>query len=852
MKTVWLIDRACGTPEAVSGVRVLEQALLLHGIQVSHAGHWANTGEDVCILFGLCENQLIAHLLREADAFPNGGAEGVVLHWIRTQEKPLLIAAGTDGRGLLYALLELADRVRCDGPDALNAVQNIEEYPDLAVRGADRLLTSTRDDGWFLNEDFWRDHLLRLARSRINRFTLITGFDTAYMSPPYPFLFDVEGFEAITARCCDAGRRTLLLEAVQRIGVICHEYGIEFFFAIWQQLPWNAAQESLLENMPEDPEQLTRFCAAGVRTLLRLCPEIDGLQYRVNFEAGVHDGGDGGTAQNFWLSLIDAVADARPGRHTRLDLRAKGLTDAMIEHAMARGLDVTVPTKYWCELNPLPYHIPRLRTEEIRHLPDKNSARRYSYDDLLRKPHAYDVLFRIWSFTNCNVFLWGSTENARRLARSVQLAGGIGMTFAEPLSAKGGHQMIPGDAWPLHVSDTMRCYDFEDQRYWMSYLSFGRMGYNGQTDPDVWMREMRHRFGSAAQSMARAYHSASQIMPLVATVHMPVHPTMHYMPELFAGAGLFKEHSMQDTIREFSYATALPSDEQLFASIEEDVCARLDGRPLHKYSQLVVRNWYHALALNTLSALDEARAQIGDNREFRATEVDFTMLAELALFHCWKVSAAYYLCLFEKDGDRAHLSDSHAHMEEARRHWARLAELGDAHYAPDLVFNLGDGFQRRGNWRERLEKEVQPDLDALRALMERSGVTPSERTPRFAPIASLPDSRARFDVPETCPAGQPLRVGFRPSDAAGFFSARMYYRHTNQYDYEYRAQEMRWENGGWTAVIPADYVEAQWDLIVYFTAVTAEGETAVLPGVCHPEQDMPYFWIHTVQQDFSL
>ena len=846
MKTVWLIDRVQNEASpAANGAAALKNALASHGVQTKSIGYWANTGEDPVIVYGLSDHALIQKLFSDGRIFPKGGSEGVILQNVQAKEKKLLIASGTDERGVMYALFELADRVCCDGPDALNTVENIEEYSAIPVRGADRFITNTNDDVWFLSENFWNDHLQRLARSRINRLTLITGFDTAYMSPPYPFISTIEGFEQVSAKGFDADRRIRLMKMLEHIGELCHKYAIEFVFGIWQQKPWTSSQDSLVENLPSDACEFTEYCSRGISTLLKACPSIDGIQYRVNFEAGVRDDGKTNAANMFWIKLIDAVADVRP---MKIDLRAKGLTDELIAHAMEKGLDVMVPTKYYCEVEPMPYHITRLRTEEINDLPGKNSARRYSYDDFLEKPHSYNMMFRIWHFTNCNIFLWGSAENVRREAQSVIDAGAIGITIGEPLTSKGGHEAIQKGAWPLHISNTMRTYDWEDQRYWMTYLCFGRLCYNPESNPEVWKRELRRHFGKAASAMERAYFYASRIMPMIATTHMPVHPTMHYMPELFAGAGLFPQNSLEVSIRKFSYATALPSDEQLFASVEEGVLAKLDNRPLYKYSQLIVRNWYHDLAGQVRAALKEAEEAAADNAELAASKVDFTMLANMADFYSWKITAAYYLCMFEHTADKCLLTQAYAAMRAARENWAKLSALGDQHYARDLVFNIGDGYARCGNWSDRLEKEVDADLMNLRELMMNNGVKPDDSRPLpvFKQIAASPDLRAKIDVPKACPAGKALRVGIYPADASACVSAKVFYRHTNQYTYEYQSMDMQWENGCWQATIPAGYIVPQWDLIVYFAVITVEGDTAILPGIYHPESNAPYYWIHTI------
>jgi hypothetical protein len=94
-------------------------------------------------------------------------------------------------------------------------------------------------------------------------------------------------------------------DMLRRIGDLCHAYGLEFVFATWQQRPWSANpdidydpadQGMLVEGLPESAEEYTDYCVRGLQAMLTDCPEIDGVQLRVNFESGV---GDRSTAEEF-------------------------------------------------------------------------------------------------------------------------------------------------------------------------------------------------------------------------------------------------------------------------------------------------------------------------------------------------------------------------------------------------------------------------------------------------------------------------------------------------------------------------------------------------------------------------
>src|SRR5207248_912122 len=90
----------------------------------------------------------------------------------------VLLVAGADARGLVYASLELADRVRhaADPLAALDVAAPIVERPANPIRGINRLLVSDVEDlAWFRDREGWRQYLTMLATHRFNRLHLAFG-----------------------------------------------------------------------------------------------------------------------------------------------------------------------------------------------------------------------------------------------------------------------------------------------------------------------------------------------------------------------------------------------------------------------------------------------------------------------------------------------------------------------------------------------------------------------------------------------------------------------------------------------------------------------------------------------------
>ena len=190
--TITVVDRTAETGPATFGREELFDAIREAGGSVEPIPHLITSESEVCIVLGKVTDQLVRKLCTEVEY--ENRPEGVIFQWEQTPAGFALVVAGTDERGLQYGLLELAERIRMSGLDALDTVEPIAEFPDHDVRGIDRYMMGPIDDEWFYSIDFWEYYLSRLAHSRFNRLAIIFGLYSSYMCPPYPFFVDVEGY----------------------------------------------------------------------------------------------------------------------------------------------------------------------------------------------------------------------------------------------------------------------------------------------------------------------------------------------------------------------------------------------------------------------------------------------------------------------------------------------------------------------------------------------------------------------------------------------------------------------------------------------------------------------------------
>lgn len=830
---------------AVFGREELIGALKEQKICVMEKSHWTTDvqKEEFTVAIGTSSDIRIQTLLAGAGKEAPYRPESLLCCYVPVREGNVLVLAGADDAGLMYLLLEMARRVQEKGAQALTLAEELYEEPDNAVRCMDRYIVGHLDNEWFRSEEFWQYYLKRLARARFNRLCLIVGFDTPYMAPPYPFfLQEVEGYEKIRPLRFTKEDAQANLEALRRVIELCHEYSIRFVFATWQQRPWTEEQDTLVEGLPEDERELSDYCYTGLKALLKEAPDIDIVSFRVNHESGV---GTQVSAADFWNHCADAVADVSEelGRDYILDLRAKGLTEEMVNHAHSRGLQVEVPTKYWCEHAALPYHLSIMRTEELDRLDNYNHSRRYSYADMLERPLRYPVIFRLWNYGSTNLFLWGDADYARRFSQSCALSGSSGFQVNAPLALKYGYEQSHKEAWQTFADPTLRSGRWEDERFFAWYTMFGRLGYNAQTDPEVWSSEFARHFGEKAATAQRALAAASKIVPFVTTVHMPVHPSLRYWTELNTGWALFKENNIYemqhfDCVPFLTYGSTEPSDHGLFYGIDEYAADLAADNVQGKYTPLQYAGLLLAMADEAESELKGLQMEeLSGNPEALALAVDVSMLVSFARYHGAKIYAAFALAMYGRRKEKSWLSDAVLHMDEAIGHWNDLSEAGCKYYYHDLDFSTAGTKTRRGTWKD-LTGELLADRETLQKMMEEEGAA-EEKLVHDVTAKAAPDLYG--DWPKTARAQEEVTIRVEPGVAASLKAVPvLHYRHVDQTEGLFHELPMEYAAGGYEAKIPASYVTDKWDLMVYVTASTDKSSCRIFPGIYHPEYPYPY------------
>ena len=279
-------DQVAASPPARWAAEQLTRALEQRGVRVAafeHAGS-APPGARCIVLAGA--NEPVARAcLSSANATVPDAAESLALVPGRLAGgESVLLATGRDPRGLVYAILELAERVRTAVGDPLAALRlsgPVIQQPANPIRGVARLFTSdVEDKPWYYDRDFWRRYLSMLATQRFNRIHLAFGIGhdflrnviDAYLLFAYPFLVDVPGYD-VRVPGLTSSERQQNLDALRFASDEAAARGLHFQLGLWTQAyEWTDSPNAnyVIEGLTSDNH--AQYCRDAVRAVLEACP----------------------------------------------------------------------------------------------------------------------------------------------------------------------------------------------------------------------------------------------------------------------------------------------------------------------------------------------------------------------------------------------------------------------------------------------------------------------------------------------------------------------------------------------------------------------------------------------------
>ena len=818
-----------GTPGAAAhGASKILAVLHDKGVSYERVDSLDRAKGSLLIVAGLAGGDgVAAKLLKATGKTIPTGPETLAICESKYQTRPCWIIGGSDSRGLMYGELDVADRIGWSTERAapLGELRPIAETPAVTTRAVS-IYTMNRAywESRFYDEAYWARYLDLLARNRFNSIVLIFGYENGgFLAPCYPYFFDVEGFPAVRMVGISPNEQQRNLTALNRLVEMAHERGLDFTVGIWDHIYRGGVQAGGVPGADEatrrptpglvwgvTSDNLLPYTKAALANFLRLVPKLDAIQFRMHDESGLKRG----EQEVFWRGIFQMVKQEAPT--LRLDLRAKGLPDSIIQTGLDSGVKLRITTKYWMEQMGLPFHPTHVNP------PDQHN-RRHGYADLLRYPQEYKIHWRLWNGGTARILLWGDPEYARRFVESTHLYDGDGFEVNEPLATKMEGQ--PQETKPFEVlKPDYRYYDYEFERYWHFFQAFGRVGYNPQTPPDVWRREFERRFGKeAAPYLEKGLHQASWILPRIVASSYPYRA----FPMT---AGWAEKQRLGDLP---SFAMAEGSDVQQFENFDEEAERLIAEGETARIRPQDNSHWFAKVASAVMDQVAAAEKRIGDRRgkEFNSTVTDLKILSHLALYHSQRIPAAVNYRLFVRTKDARALDDAIVYERSAIEAWRQLvASAGDV-YADDLLM----GARSRhlcGHWKDELA-ELEKGLLALEQERRNPSAAAAKPAPRYQAANEPAESPVVIHQPiATAPAGKPLTIAAEVRAPSGVKWVRLRYRSVTQFD-EYRTLPMlsNGTSGRYQAVVPAEHIVPQWDFMYLLEVMDNKGHGRIYPDL---------------------
>src|SRR5690625_4124654 len=822
------------------GLSKLTDKLLALNIDYELVGLFEEAQGETVIVVGVAFGEgLAAQLLSKANRLVPEVPEALTIWNTGRENTPVLVVGGYDDQGLMYGLLDVAQRIswstNINAP--LSEVVDLIEEPYVVERGIS-MYTMNRAywESRFYDENYWAKYLDNLAANRFNSMVLVFGYENGgFLAPVYPYFFDIEEFPDVYMPNMTAEKQQRNLNALNSLIDMAHKREIRFTVGIWDHIYRGGVQSGGIPqamSAPDQPsehlvwgvnsENLISYTKAGIAKFIDLVPELEGIQLRMHWESGL-------TEQEqfvFFPEIFELVKELSPS--LRLDLRAKQLPDEVIQDAIESGVNFRIATKFWMEQMGMPYH-PTNTNPEREH-------RRHSYEDLLKYPQQYNLHWRLWNGGTNRILLWGNPEYVQRFAESTHLYDGEGFEINEPLATKMEAQ--PHDNVPFELLNSeYRYYEYEFERYWHFFQTFGRLSYNPETSPRIWEKEFERRFGEEAGPLIQeALHKASWILPRIITSVYPY--------SLFPMTRGWAEKQRLGNLP--SYAGMDISDTEQFANFDDEARLLIEGGEMARIMPSVNSQWFKHTSEELHELIDRAEQVIGNNRdkEFHSTITDLKILSNLALFHARRIPAAVNYRLFDRTSDVSALEEAIEHERNAIDAWQHIVDAAHDVYTDNLALGVCT-LDLCGHWRDEL-LALKEDLKNLEE--EHQNYVPKESvtTAPTYEAASHTNFREKFEINHhpvrNHPVGRPLTVRLSINTPAGVKWVRLRHRSVSQ-EFEYKTTEMNVSGGDYEtyqATIPADQIDTTWDYMYYFEIMDNNGIGTIYPDL---NIETPYYFV---------
>jgi len=414
------------------------------------------------------------------------------------------LVVGRDAVGAMYGAMDLAERLDDRGGAALPLTAPVKASPRLKIRAANLFLTlPEKGRGWWFHDPrFWTEYLDMMARGRLNLLDLHGMYDPKSTNFPNALLYF-----ATSARLPDVGLsrpdREANLGMLNLVIAMAASRGIQVGIMSYR------ADLSLMADEKESTGEKAEVPGYTREAVTDLATRAPGLAY-LGFRVGESDRSADWYASTYIQGLKDA--HARAAAYTRTwKTQKKDLLDVVL----GAGPETIVEAKYNGEHLGPPYVVSGGGMEKWAS---------YSYQDYLTPPTPYRFVFQVRAGGTHRIFRYASYERTRRAVLAMNLSPRVeGFTF------EAAHAYLPfRDFYHAHPEDSFSPWSF--RRDELSYILFGRLGYDPATPETVFRAMLRERVGT--DGLWDAVQAASDITPWMLAGHTCGPDQRDYAPEL--------------------------------------------------------------------------------------------------------------------------------------------------------------------------------------------------------------------------------------------------------------------------------------------------------------------------------
>jgi hypothetical protein len=714
----------------------------------------ADTRSSAIVDIVLADDPLGARTLVAAGVSLDARAESYVV----AASAGATVVVGRDAVGAMYGALDVAERLRDDGPASIPPAAPTTAAPATALRGANLFLLlptgggETTSTWWFRDPSFWSTYLDMMAQARLDFLDLHGMFDIQSTLFPNALLYFGTSPALPNVGIAPADRAANVA-ALQQIVAMAGVRGIRVGLMSYRADTSPLADGTGPALSAADLQIYTREAVADIATRV---PKLARLGFRI--------GESGETAAWYAATFVAGLTQAATG--AKAYTRTWGTSKAdILSLAASAGDDMIAEVKYNGEHFAAPYPIEGASFSTFGS---------YSYQGFLAPPAPYTFVWQIRAGGTHRIFRFADFERARRAALSLSMSPRVAGVTVEA-----GHAYSPQRDFYHVAADVFSPWTF--RRDELTYLLMGRLAYDPATPEARFRAMLAARVGT--DGLWDSLQAAGDVAPWIQTALTCGPDQRDYAPELELGGdvGWWASAAVANAtcnhhVAFDGFSVAMP------AEAADDLAA---GVATTRLTPAFV-----AQALLADASRARAAAQVTidpGNAEARDVARECVAVADLADWSAHKLRAATALAVYERTASADWLTAARSETGLAGAAFRQLA-TDTAYIAPfdEPMRMQGLGYSPF-HWSKEIPHLADDDAAILAAVQQVAqhpptftGTLPSAETwldaPRAQPpvLASLTvtptdASAASWTVNvilgQAPPAGASVRVLWKPFDS---------------------------------------------------------------------------------------